>query len=226
MKHQPTNDPNPPRWLECILLLVLKRRDRESISGDLLEEYREVILPARGPWRANWWYFKQALSLVSNAKWGFALGATLGVFNLSSTFLFPLAEDTPFAVMSFFSAVLILWSLSGFAAERRTGCLLEAMKAGATVGVVSMGVFHVGVILRLNLFLNTISQREDWQGLLTRFGQSQFETLRGYANWEYLQATSIILLLGVVAGAACGVAGGIIAVVGAVRPNSHAIRDC
>ena len=44
---------NPPRWSELALHVILKRRDRESTAGDLLEEYREEILPSRSPGRAH-----------------------------------------------------------------------------------------------------------------------------------------------------------------------------
>jgi hypothetical protein len=33
-------------WGEMALRLVVRGRDRETISGDLLEEYREEILPS------------------------------------------------------------------------------------------------------------------------------------------------------------------------------------
>jgi hypothetical protein len=54
----------PPRWAESLLTHLLKPRDRESISGDLLEEYREERLPALGRARANLWYTRQILSLA------------------------------------------------------------------------------------------------------------------------------------------------------------------
>src|SRR5712692_8684792 len=50
---------HPPRWAERLLTLALDPRHRESVTGDLLEEYREVILPARGPRRADRWYVRQ-----------------------------------------------------------------------------------------------------------------------------------------------------------------------
>ncbi|MGA8029656.1 MAG: permease prefix domain 2-containing transporter [Bryobacteraceae bacterium] len=56
---------SPPRWLQRLLLLFLKGRDRETIFGDLLEEYREERLPRAGPLRANYWYLRQAISLAS-----------------------------------------------------------------------------------------------------------------------------------------------------------------
>jgi hypothetical protein len=57
--------PAPPRWLERLLLWCLPVRDRETISGDLLEEYREVQLPRRGPMQANIWYLRQLLGFLA-----------------------------------------------------------------------------------------------------------------------------------------------------------------
>jgi hypothetical protein len=55
----------PPQWLERMLLFFLPARDRETISGDLLEEYREERLPRLGPIRANLWYLRQSISFAS-----------------------------------------------------------------------------------------------------------------------------------------------------------------
>jgi hypothetical protein len=61
---------SPPRWLERLLLQCLPARDRETISGDLLEEYREVQLPRLGPMRANVWYLRQLLSFLLARSFG------------------------------------------------------------------------------------------------------------------------------------------------------------
>jgi hypothetical protein len=60
----------PPRWLETALLRCLPARDRETISGDLLEEYREVQLPHLGPLRANIWYLRQLISFLAARSFG------------------------------------------------------------------------------------------------------------------------------------------------------------
>ena len=54
----------PPRWAEFILRQVLKPRDRESIPGDLLEEYREGQLSKLGRTRANLWYIRQVFGIA------------------------------------------------------------------------------------------------------------------------------------------------------------------
>jgi hypothetical protein len=60
----------PPRWLETLLQWCLSARDRETISGDLLEEYREVQLRDLGPLRANIWYTRQLLSFLAVRSFG------------------------------------------------------------------------------------------------------------------------------------------------------------
>ena len=57
--------PMPPRWLERMLQSCLSARDRETISGDLLEEYREEQVPRLGRIRANVWYLRQSMSFLS-----------------------------------------------------------------------------------------------------------------------------------------------------------------
>lgn len=59
------SEPGPPRWLERLLRLCLPPRDRETISGDLLEEYREEQAPRLGLLRANMWYLRQWISFWS-----------------------------------------------------------------------------------------------------------------------------------------------------------------
>jgi hypothetical protein len=62
--------PAPPGWLERLLILCLSPRDRETISGDLLEEYREEQVPRLGSLRANVWYVRQSVSFLSARSLG------------------------------------------------------------------------------------------------------------------------------------------------------------
>ena len=62
--------PAPPGWLERLLMLCLAPRDRETISGDLLEEYREEQVPRMGSLRANIWYLRQSVSFLSARIFG------------------------------------------------------------------------------------------------------------------------------------------------------------
>ena len=56
----------PPSRAEFMLLTLLPAKDRDNVTGDLAECYREVIKPKYGVKRAVWWYRFQALrSIVS-----------------------------------------------------------------------------------------------------------------------------------------------------------------
>ena len=57
----------PPRVLEQLLLILLPARDRETVSGDLMEDYREDKLPRLGRVRANYWYLRQVVSFLPNS---------------------------------------------------------------------------------------------------------------------------------------------------------------
>ncbi len=54
----------PPQWAQSLLTHLLKSRDRESIPGDLLEEYQEERFPGVGRARANLWYIRQIFILA------------------------------------------------------------------------------------------------------------------------------------------------------------------
>jgi len=58
------DSPRPPAWAESVLRALLDRRSRDAITGDLLEEYREVMVPLRGDLRARLWYLKQVSSFI------------------------------------------------------------------------------------------------------------------------------------------------------------------
>jgi hypothetical protein len=76
----------PPRWAEATLRLLLSPNDRDSVSGDLLEEYRVSIVPEHGG-AAPRWYVRQVAGFLLRASWfwGTAVGATLIVRYLLDT---------------------------------------------------------------------------------------------------------------------------------------------
>ncbi len=63
----------PPRWAEALLVMAVKRSDRDAVSGDLLEEYRDSVVPARGPIAADAWYVRQVAGFLWRATWLWAL---------------------------------------------------------------------------------------------------------------------------------------------------------
>jgi hypothetical protein len=63
----------PPAWAEEVLRLLLPLEHRENVSGDLLEEYRDTIVPSRGRSAADAWYVRQVAGFLWRATWVWAL---------------------------------------------------------------------------------------------------------------------------------------------------------
>lgn len=197
------------KWGDFVLRLLVRRRDRETISGDLLEEYREHVRPTRGPWSARLWYVRQVLSFMSPLAWGVLIGVVLGTWQLIDTAAEPLAEDTPGAMIGIVGTMLVSWTLASMAAALPSRRFTHALVAGVIAGVATMAVVDVTSILRVNLFLDEIRHRDDWVNLMARFEASGVQSLRVYANWEYVRGTPIVLALGAVAGGVCGALAGV-----------------
>lgn len=68
--------PAPPAWAEAWLQLLLPARDRETVSGDLMEEYRENVRPRSSKLAADAWYVGQVSRFAwRQALWAVALAA-------------------------------------------------------------------------------------------------------------------------------------------------------
>jgi hypothetical protein len=69
--------PNPPEVAEFVLHALLPVDMRETVSGDLLEEYRESRVPAAGRLRADLWYWRQVGGMWLRAYWWLVVPAAL-----------------------------------------------------------------------------------------------------------------------------------------------------
>jgi len=157
-------------------------------------------------------------SVTRPVVFGAVLGTLLGGWILVSTLVAPLAEDTPVIVATMFGAVFLALAVPGFAARRRGGHFLDALEAGAIAGAITFALFLLSGILRVNLFLDVIRNRSDWENLVADYARSDFESLRAYANYVYAKGIVVFPVVGVVAGAISGSLGGLLASV--VRPPS------
>jgi len=194
-------DQRPPRWIEKLCRLLLPARDRDAVSGDLLEEYREAVLPARGRFRANLWYVRQVASLVRGVTWGVVLGLAFGGWILVDTAIDPLGDDTVAAVGGMFGLLVLLLGVPGFMAGRRGARWVDAVMAGLVAGTVTMTLFNLLGIIRVNLFLDVIRQRSDWEAMIQGFKGSGYESLRAYANAVYFRQLLVLPVVGALSGA-------------------------
>ena len=140
----------PPRWAESLLRLLLRPEDRESVSGDLLEEYRETIVPALGP-AADRWYLKQVGSFLLRASWGWGgiLGAALVIRYLLDT-LVPPADYFRRAAISTYTIMAACLLTGASTAWRgrsmRAGIVISC--SAATIGAV-ISFLGTGVMLAI-----------------------------------------------------------------------------
>lgn len=58
------NPITPPAWMERLLELFLSVRDRDTVPGDLYEEFRVTKVPELGAFRAKLWYLRQVVSFA------------------------------------------------------------------------------------------------------------------------------------------------------------------
>jgi hypothetical protein len=189
-------------------------RNHDPILGDLLEEYREIVRPARGRLRATLWFARQVVSLVRPWMWGCLLGLTLGGENLVGTAIAPLAEDTPLVMVSLLGVILTCWMFVGFSAARQRLRIRDAIIAGAVVATISMSLFGIANFIRVTMFLDVIKERADWIGLLARFQSSGATDLRAFVIAEYLRSTPLVTVVGGLIGAVAGGIGGMAGLAG------------
>ena len=134
----------PPRWAEALLRVFLKPRDVDNVSGDLLEEYRDSIHPARGRRGADVWYVTEVLGFVSHAArvWAVLFGAAF----VTRTALDWLAPPLDFHTRSTVSTVVGVGILvaSGLWASWRSGSFVAGTVAGLATAAIGALISVIG----------------------------------------------------------------------------------
>jgi len=140
----------PPAWAEWLLRLVLREDDRDSVSGDLLEEFRESIVPALGA-RANAWYVRQVAGFVAREIWPCAavVAATCVVRYLFDTLL-PI-KYTP-GVIAERSAVMT-WTLIATVTSCAAWHAWRTRRLGAALVIVILATFVGGLLAQAGTLL-------------------------------------------------------------------------
>jgi hypothetical protein len=127
--------PHPPRYAQALIDALVPQARRDSILGDLLEEYRETQAAEHGERAADRWFVRQALGFLwsASAPTGAGIAAILTIRMLidvgaPSTDLAQRAWVTTYVTMG-------LFVMSGFRLGRSTGRAsgAAAMAIAATV---------------------------------------------------------------------------------------------
>jgi hypothetical protein len=159
----------PPRWAAALLPLLLAPDDAETVLGDLIEEYREAILPSIGERRANHWFVREVAGIVCRGPlvWGLLVGASLAGRFALDTF----APPTDYALRSFVTtwSSIVLYLLAGAWGARQAGharagviVALTAHAIGWSANALFTGALFVGVIRHEPAMRSLFEQTGGW----------------------------------------------------------------
>ena len=141
-------------------------------------------------------------------RFGFWVGLIFGSWNVLYSWLFPMADDTAAALLAFYGPMFFLWAVAAFLAARRTGSIPVAVMTGAVVAFTTFCVYDLLVVLRVNLFLDELTGRADWQNLMAQFAASGHESLRTFVNIENIKGAPLKIGVASMIGAVMGLLGG------------------
>ena len=141
---------------------------------------------------------------------GLVLGLVFGCADLALTWLRPLTDDSPFALLGFYGPMFLTWSIVAFSAARRAGRWRSGLMAGMVVAFATFVTFVAINFLRVNLFLHELTARGDWVGLMARFRASRTKDLRLFVNVDYLRGTPFKVAAATAFGAVFGSVGGVL----------------
>ena len=144
-----TTQPSPPPLAEALLRLFLAPRDRESVSGDLLEEYRESIHPSRGQAAADRWYVYQVLGFFWRSNAAPAILLLVAILGRTAfDWLVPTTEFSTRSTVSTLTSATILIA-AGFVTGSRSHRALAGTVAGALIPLVILPFVMIGMFLML-----------------------------------------------------------------------------
>jgi hypothetical protein len=139
--HRPVNLVSPPRWAEALLPLLLRPDVAETVSGDLLEAYRDSVYPLRGRLRADLWYAAQVIGFTRVPLICGLVLAACGIGRMVFDTFAPPA-DYSWAARSMFTtwSSISLYFLAGAWAAWRTGRMTSGPVIALAAHVISWTV--------------------------------------------------------------------------------------
>jgi hypothetical protein len=142
----------PPGWTDLLLRVSLPAGDFETVSGDLLEEYRESVCPARGRRRADIWFATQVLGFAwRNARLWVVLLALGFIARTAMDWLAPTADFHFRAILSTAIGAGVLL-LAGFWAGSRSGLFAAGAIIGVTTAALAVPIDALGTVVLFALW--------------------------------------------------------------------------
>ena len=183
----------PPECAEALLRILLDPGHVDSVSGDLLEEYRDSILPARGQRGADRWYLTQVLGFVWRGArvWALVFGGAFVARTALDWFVPPESFYERATASTALSALLLL-SAGSWAAWRSGSFLAGTVIGGATAAL--------GALVSIAGGLSLLAVRHDPATLLA------IQQSGGFG--EVMTLPVLLIMPGLVLGTAGGLVSG------------------
>ncbi len=181
--------------------------EQSPIVGDLIEEYREVVLPARGPVRAALWFVRQLASLVRPWMWGTAFGLLLGVENIIATAWQPLVEDSPPVMLALAGLALMFWGTIGFYSARRHRRWFDGISAAFAAATMTMLISQAANFFRVLVFYDSLQHSGEWTSIMARYHASGMTDLQMFVFLDYARNTPLFIAVFIVVGTMSGAFG-------------------
>ena len=134
--------------------VLLPPDDAETVSGDLIEEYRETVYPSRGSWRADLWFVRQVSSFAwrGGLIWGVLLALAFLVHPTVMLGIWqprgwpPRPAWQPNGMVLELAVILMTVFLLAARSAWRTGHVGSGMIVALSIGAVGSVVFIAGTI--------------------------------------------------------------------------------
>ena len=99
------------------------------------------------------------------------------------------------------------WAIAAFVVAGRAGRVSSGVIGGMIIAFATSVIFVALNLVRVNLFLDQLVDRVDWQNMMMRFRASG-DTLRLFVNSDYIRGAPLKIGAGSAIGALMGSAGG------------------
>jgi hypothetical protein len=159
----------PPSWAQALLPWLVRADRADNIDGDLLEEYRETMLPERGQRRADAWYVRQVAGFLWRLSWAFGVLVALQVLTrMVADVIVPPDSYQLRAILSTWGAIyayVIAGAYAGWRTHRaRTGAVvaLAAHALGHTIAIAGTVGLYIALISRDSTMLRQFRVTGGW----------------------------------------------------------------
>jgi hypothetical protein len=217
--------PHPPEVAELILRGLLPLEMRETVSGDLLEEYRDARVPAVGELRADVWYWRQVGGMWLRAYWWLVVSAVLlaVVHDVFDTFRAPSGASYLDGLPRLVLAVLSPLGLVGLVGLATVyGSWRAERWQGGFVAALGVAVFvWLFMLLWASVTFHSFAQAQQsnpywiqaWHWSIAHHGGAPNET---FVHWLYWDNIGALLIAGIVLLVTTFFFGGIAALIGEI----------